>query len=205
VADSRAAGAVVVVLAVMTLAGCSSSEAGQPTAAPGTPASGSASGSFDNGAGSVRLPPRPKSIAMNGVDPCALLTAAQQAQFQVKPGEKAELGPRQTGATCAFNATSNAAGQGYDIATLTSPGIQTWLDPYRTDHISQVTIAGFPAVDITTVEQQATGCSTAIDVADGQLLQVDNGLIVPGLTQQQSCQKTNAVAEAAMATLQTLK
>lgn len=142
---------------------------------------------------------------MAGVDPCQLLTAPQRAQFQVKPGVKVRVGHEEVGTACAFNDANNAGGQGYDVATLTSPGIEYWLNPYLTDTITQVSIAGFPAVNVTPVLAQATGCATDVSVANGQLLEVDNALVANGLTKAQSCQKTNEVAQAAMATLLGLK
>ena len=184
-------------LAVLTLAGCSSTATGQ--AIPSNSA-GDSSGST-----SISLPPRPKSIPLNGVDPCSLLTATQRAQFGIGDGKKTIVGHGETGSACAYNLTDiNSGTGGFDVGVITSPGIEHWLNPNLIATVKQVTVAGFPAVNITN-EGQATGCDTAISVADGQMLEVDNGVVAQGLTSAQSCEKTNAVAEAAMATLQTLK
>jgi hypothetical protein len=200
VADVRAAGAAVVVLAVMTLAACSTTESGQPN-----PASGSSGQASPNDPATVSLPPRPRDISMVDVDPCALLTAAQRAQFQVHPGVTIAEAIGVTGRVCGYQFDSEAGGQEYTIAATTSPGIEHWLNPYLTDNITQVSIGGFPAVDITAKLNQATGCQTAVSVAKGQMLEVGNGVDVPGMTQAQSCARTNQVADAALATLQTLK
>lgn len=198
--SSRAAGAAVVVCAVMTVAACSSTESGQPS-----PAAPSTSGFQGNGTNHITLPPRPRDIPMAGVDPCTLLTAAQQARFQVKAGVRVPVGHEEVGLGCAYNNLNNAGGQGLDIAAITSPGIEHWLNPYLTDTITQVSIAGFPALNVTPVLAQATGCSTNVSVANGQMLEIDNGLDATGMTKAQSCQKTNEVAQAAMATLLSLK
>lgn len=184
-----------VVLAALTVAACSSTETGQATAT-------STAGSGSSG---VSLPPRPQDISLSGVDACALLTGAQQSQFQVHAGVKAPQATGFTGSACTFQFASEAAGQLYGISADTSPGIEHWLNPYLTDNVTQVTIAGFPAVTVSPKNAQATGCTTAVSVANGQMLEASTALIATGMTKVQSCEKTNAVAEAAMATLQTLK
>lgn len=190
-------GAAVAGLAMMTLAACSNTETGQ--------ASASAAGATGSGSPAISLPSRPKDIPLNGVDPCALLTAAQRSQFGINGGKETIVGHGETGKACGYNFTAIGSGTGgYDISTITSPGIEHWLNPNLIAKVKQVAVAGFPAVDITN-EGEATGCGTAISVADGQMLMVDNGVVAQGMTSAQSCAKTNAVAEAAMATLQTLK
>jgi uncharacterized protein DUF3558 len=189
-------GAAVILLTVGSVAACSSVATGQAeptdTTRTGSPASFS-------------LPPRPTTISMNGVDPCALLTAAQQARFQVKAGEKAPVAAGETGAVCQYDWAESTAGPGgYGVSAITSPGIEFWLDQNDNATINQTTIAGFPAVDVQG-DNQDTGCTTSVSVADGQVLEIDNGLLAQGMTSAQSCAKTNAVAEAAMTTLQTLR
>src|SRR5205085_170714 len=108
-------------LAMATLAACSSTASGQavPTGNVGAPA----------GTNGISLPPRPSTISMGGVDPCKLLTAAQQARFQVRSGVPAHLAHGETGSVCAFNFPDVTSTGGYDISAVTSPGIEHWLNP----------------------------------------------------------------------------
>lgn len=203
--DKRAAGAAIAVCAVMTLAACTGTEPGRPSPA-GTTTGSDFQG---NGANHLTLPPRPRDVPLAGVDPCTLLTTAQRAQIQVRPGVKSSIGHGFTGAGCSFplsDVLHGGAGQSYGVSAIVSPGVEHWLNPYLTDTVTQVTVAGFPAVTVTPTLAQATGCSTAVSVANGQMLETDTGVTAPnGMTKAQACAKSQEIAQAAMATLLSLK
>jgi hypothetical protein len=210
VRDTRRAAAGVAVLGVLAVAvpavaGCTSAQAGQ--ASP----TGSAGGSTayqapTNGAAEINLPPRPKDVPVSGVDPCGLLTSAQRTQFGVEagltglPAQLANNSP-----TCNYRFADGTAGAEYNIAVDSAQGIALWLNPNLTDDIRQVSVGGFPGVDVTGKASLARGCTTAVSVDEGQMFMVQLGLPPQGMTPAQSCARTEQVASAALTTLQTLK
>jgi hypothetical protein len=118
-----------------------------------------------------------------------------------------EQGHHAAGLACSFADQDPTSTRLYDINADTTPGVAYYLDSAlaQTNEVKQISIAGFPALSVTSTDSTDTSCLTAVDVADGQMLTVDDGTVVQGQTKAQSCEQTNAVAEAAMSTLQTRK
>jgi hypothetical protein len=193
-----AAGAAIAVLAVLTLAACTSTESGQAAADGGYRAP-------TNNAGTIVLPPPPQNLSLAGVDPCALLTAAQLTGFAVQPGRSIGTDPLFKSPLCAFRFNTEAAGAEYAIDAVTSAGVNYWLSPTLADTVTKVSVAGFPAVTVTSKNSLATGCETAVGVATGQMLIVNDGVQPHDVTVPQSCARTQQVAAAALTTLLTLK
>lgn len=193
-------------LITMTLAACTSPQQGVATASEhGSTTSGYQAPT--NGAGDISLPPRPSDVPLTGVNPCSLLTPAQRTTLGVDPGrvglpaQAANDSP-----TCDFRFADDTPGAEYDVAVDTVEGIQLYLDPSLADDLAQVTVAGFPALDITLKPPDLLqGCTTAVSVADGQMFMVDLGQPARGTTTAQSCADTERVAAAVLATAKTLK
>lgn len=160
-----------------------------------------------NGAGTITLPPRPHDVSLAGVNPCSLLTPAQQTTLAVtagRPGPPAQLANNSP--TCDFRFADHTPGAEYSIAVDTAEGIQLYLDPMLADVIEPATVSGFPALDITLRPPDLLqGCTTAVSVANGQMFTVNLGQPARGTTTAQSCAKTEEVAGAVLATAQTPK
>jgi hypothetical protein len=195
------------VLIMMTLAGCTTSQTGSATPAGPVGAPSSRYQAPTNGAGTVSLPPRPTDISLTGVDPCTLLTAPQRGRLKVRPGVKglpAQL--ENNSPTCDFRFADGTLGAEYNVAVDTAEGIALYLNPNLADNIRQVSVGGFPALDITLkAPDLLQGCSTAVSVASAQMFVVDLGQPASGTTTAQSCARTEQVADAVLATAQTRK
>jgi hypothetical protein len=200
----RIAVAVGTAVTMTVLAGCTTTQAGQAKPA------GAASPTYQvptNGAGAITLPPRPSDVPLTGVDPCTLLTPAQQTTLDVTagvPGLPAQLVDNSP--TCNFRFADHTPGAEYTVAVDTVAGIQRYLDPALADIVKPVSVNGFPAVDSTLRPPDLLqGCTTAVSVANGQMFTVDLGQPARGTTTAQSCARTEQVAAAVLATAQTRK
>jgi hypothetical protein len=188
----------------VALAGCTTTQtghanpAGEPRSTYQVPT---------NGAGAITLPPRPRDVPLTGIDPCSLLTSAQQTTLAITAGV---AGPPaalvNNSPTCDFRFADHTPGAEYSIAVDTADGIQLYLDPALADVIRPVSVSGFPALDITLRPPDLLqGCTTAVSVANGQMFTVNLGQPARGTTTAQSCAKTEQVAGAILATAQTPK
>ena len=188
---------------VLALAGCTTTQTGQATPA----GQRSTYQAPTNGAAAIRLPPRPRDVSLTGVDPCALLTPAQQTTLAITagiPGPPAQL--MDNSPTCNFRFADHTPGAEYSIAVDTAAGIQRYLDAGLADVIRPATVSGFPALDITLRPPDLLqGCTTAVSVANGQMFTVNLGQPARGTTTTQSCAKTEQVAGAVLATAQSPK
>ena len=191
-------------MAAIAVTGCASTQTGRAT--PADPVS-TPYQVPTNDAANITLPPRPRDVPLTGVAPCTLLTEAQQAILAVGkgvPGPAAQL--ENNSPTCDFPFADHTPGAEYSIAVDTTTGIQLYLDPSLAVQLRQVTVNGFPALDITLRPPDLLqGCTTAVSVANGQMFTVNLGQPARGATTAQSCAKTEQVAGAVLATAQTLK
>lgn len=191
---------------LLTVAGCTSVAQGTATAAARV-STGPGYQAPTNGSAGISLPPRPTDVPLAGINPCSLLTRAQQATLGVDagvtglPAQLADNSP-----TCNFRFADNTPGAEYNVAVDTTEGIQLYLDPTVAANVRQVSVAGFPALDITLKPPDLLqGCTTAVSVADGQMFMVDLGAPPRGTTTAGSCASTERVAGAVLATAKTLK
>lgn len=182
---------------------CEGSEAGTPN--PTAPASGGPSSSTG-----PSLPPRPQELPLDGVDPCTLLTEQQRASlaFDQPPFPDKQLGgPLKDSPTCSYR--SSAEQFGALIIAGTAIGLDEYLGELQANPNRRVIeVRGFPAVQD---QMQGTGqgndaCFVDLDVADGQLLELQFGQIAADedkvLPMETLCAKAVEVAEAALTTLQ---
>jgi len=120
------------------------------------------------------LPPRPREVRLDGVDPCSLLTPEQRVRLDL------DGSPRLTNSyaelfsgdvpTCTITGYVRQP-IALAIGAVTTVGIERWQ---RGDLAAQVTprsVAGFPAV-VAVPTRFVNYCSVEVDVAQAQLLDV---------------------------------
>lgn len=200
------------VVAGLVLAGCGSAgstadhaagRVGDPaTVAPPTSAAPSSRPSAQQAL--PGLPPRPRTISLQGVNPCSLLTKQQRAKYgfpgDVQPGTQLNVGP-----ACAFTAedVEGAGPSRIRFVISLANGVGMWFDGPGGPQVRPIMVAGFPAVEIRRTAYTPPGCSVAVDVADGQQLgaQYSGLLDDESLTLDQKCKRATMFAAEAMQTL----
>lgn len=188
--------ALLLLCAAVALAGCSVyplSEASQTqSSAPPAPTTTTTT--------SLTLPPRPREIPLDKVNPCTILTKDQRAQLSLDttpaPYNDTELKAR----ACTMRGTYS--GQVARLALVTEEGAELWISDEAQNTAKLTAVVGFPALEIRTPGLD-TLCNVEVDVAQGEFLDVlfrDGGSATP-LTQDDLCLGAQRVAEAAMASL----
>ncbi|GLW92300.1 hypothetical protein Aglo03_31160 [Actinokineospora globicatena] len=145
---------------------------------------------------------------MDAVDPCALLTADQRGQLKVDSFRP------QTNSTeiyrgakeCAFEVSAKAPYYRYYATLVTTEGIDAWLSGKRNVDAELVSVERYPAVqyDLAGQGANAAPCTTSVDVADGQQLQVRAATSGKDFSQDQVCEMSEQAAGLALTTLKTL-
>ncbi|PPK67887.1 DUF3558 domain-containing protein [Actinokineospora auranticolor] len=201
-----AAVASAVVLA-MACAACTSTSGGVAVPVENTPPTGSPeSTSKASRPSGVELPPRPKEIKIDAVDPCKLLTAAQMAQLEINKAEPrtSDVSVYKGAKECAY-LVSDAGGYRYLARLITNEGIEPWLSGKRNVDAEQATVAGYAAARFYlkgAKQTTAVDCSVAVDVASGQHIWFS--MVVNtrgGFTLDQMCQMNEHVADLAITAL----
>lgn len=184
---------------LMTVAACSGSEPGHPVA------TGQGSSAASQGSSSSALPPRPKSVSVDGVsDPCALLSANQRTQLAASEVRNEKANPVKTGdlPTCTLDTAQPFAT--YSITPISATGVDYWSTVANISR-QTVTVGGFPAVQFRFSGTTHVDCSVAVDVADNQQLLVEFVPFDKSYTQDTMCQNAQKAAGFALATLQSGK
>jgi hypothetical protein len=202
---------VAVVLVALFATACTKSEAGQPSAAGNGGPTTSQSGSTSAGpTPTVAIPPRPKELRLDGVNPCDLFTPAQLTQIKVDLKRPRESGSEHFKGMKECAITSRAAPfDTYSALAATNEGIGPWLSGKRNVEAKLSSVAGYAAATfwfIGAKGHETDGCSTSVDVADGQQLEIDadnDGKHT--YTLEELCQRAEKAAGFAVQTLQTLK
>lgn len=194
--------AVVAAVAVLTATGCDGSQAGTPRPEPGSQSASTSTTSA-----------RPRSLDLSGVDPCTLLTERQLAAFAVD-------GPLRPGTARGNSVLAGSPGctgssleqqHGFLIIASTEMGLPEFLSKIQANPARKnVTVGQFPAVEeespASAPERGSGECYVNVDVADGQLLEVQFSQIAASqekrLPIETLCAKAREVAEAALTTLQ---
>jgi hypothetical protein len=170
--------------AVTLCAACASAVGGAPAADSSEP----------------RLPPRPRELRIDGIDPCGTLTSAQLKSLNVaRYGASKPDGRR--GPSCDWIHSPSEPIENYSVDINTRAGVETMFDQPK---LEVVKVADFGAVQ--TPALYGTGerdCVVNVDVAPGQAVQVGyfyNGATVP-MTHELACHKARYAAELAMETI----
>ena len=184
----RAVRTVLMLVTAVLAAGCTTAVEGTPSAAPPAP-----------------LPVRPREVRLDGVDPCSLLTPSDRASLGLDTGgipnsTYIELF-RGTVPTCSMSGFRPDAVT-LSIGTVTTVGIERWRESDVAATLQQTAISGFPAI-VAVPDRFTDYCSVEIDVAHGQLLDVQfgDGGSSPPISQDELCLRASRSAEAAVASL----
>jgi len=150
-------------------------------------------------------PARPREVRLDGVDPCSLLTAEQRAGLGLTSEPHASTAYvelfRGNVRTCTMRGRSPDSVL-LGISAVTTTGIERWKESDLVAQTRSTSVAGFPA--LAAVPPQLTDyCSVEVDVAAGQLLDVQFGGGSPQspIPQDELCRRAVDAAAAAMATL----
>jgi hypothetical protein len=186
----RVWGALLLVVAAVLVAGCTTVD-GEAAAA---------------GPSGIELPPRPRDVRIDGVDPCSLLTAEQRAELGLDGRPWFDSAP-----VALYNGAEVplCAIRGFEpraitvgLSIVTNVGAEVFTSGELAAEVRAVLVHGFPTVVV--VPRQFTDwCAVIVDVAHGQLLDVQfaDGGRMPPIPQPQLCQDAQTVADAVMATL----
>ncbi|GLZ37594.1 DUF3558 domain-containing protein [Actinokineospora sp. NBRC 105648] len=190
-------------------AACTTAETGKPVSSGDAPAV-TTSDSADpttTATPTTSLPPRPKEIKLDSVEPCTLLTQPQLAELKVtRTRARASTSEVYRGAKeCVLEASTAKSGYDYAVTAVTTEGAEAWLTGKRNVDAKAVSVAGYPAVryNFKGASQANTfNCWTTVDVAQGQQLQVMFTVnLRDAFTLDQMCQMSEQAATLAMATL----
>jgi hypothetical protein len=156
--------------------------------------------------GVVELPPRPREVRLDGVDPCSLLTEEQRAELglDARPVfSQASVGLYPGGDVPAcdirgFEPRAIATG----ISLVTTVGVERFTSGELAAEIWPITVDGFPAV-VAVPTRLTNYCTVIVDVAAGQLVDVQfrDGGRRPPIPQRQLCRDAEVVAGEVMTTL----
>jgi hypothetical protein len=156
--------------------------------------------------GQVELPPRPREVRLDGVDPCSLLTEEQRAELgldgrPVFTEAPVGLYPGAAVRACDIGGFEPRA-VSVGISLVTSVGIERFADGELAAEIRPIAVRGFPAV-VAVPTRFTDFCTAVVDVAPGQLLDVQfaTGGRQPPISQPQLCRDAEVVAGEVMETL----
>ncbi|MFC4858894.1 DUF3558 domain-containing protein [Actinophytocola glycyrrhizae] len=202
---------VAVAAVVAFAAGCTTSASGQSTPVPGETPSSDPGTSTSEPSGSatptVEVPPRPRDISLEGLDPCTLYTAAQRAQLGVDDVDSGETesevfkGMKE----CTLAVENQEPFYDYSALAVTTEGVEAWLTGNRNVDAELISVQGFPAAQFKFRGVEDEGCDIAVGVAEGQSLWIDVVPLERVFEQDELCQMVKEATEMAMTTLQTLK
>jgi len=186
----------VLLLAVVVLAGCA-----QPVAGTSAPVSGVAPTATDI----PELPPRPRVVPLDGVDPCALLTADDRVDLGLDQPPVANVGMSALyGGEVRQCAVRGFEPRAISVSVLLSVtgGVELYFRPGVRSEITPIDVAGFPAIIALPVTIRDF-CTVVVDVAPGQVLdvQVANGGRQPPIPQSELCTDAEVTAGIAMGNL----
>ncbi|GAA5176631.1 hypothetical protein GCM10023321_85490 [Pseudonocardia eucalypti] len=141
------------------------------------------------------LGPRPQTLPLDNIDPCALLTSSQVNALHVRRGrpgvDNDGLGSRD----CLWSNSPDEP----DLGWVARATLRRGAEQYRNDSTEVVHIGGFPAVQASSeIQDPETHCLLMIDVAPGQSLWVqfvNMGRTYPGMNHQRACQFARQTAE----------
>jgi hypothetical protein len=176
------------------------------TTVPGQPAPANPTGSASAGANGIELPPRPREVRLDGVDPCELLTEDQRAELGLdgRPGfDQAPSQLYEAEVPACVIRGSDPREIRVAVSLVTSTGIERFTTSRGlAAELRPVQVRGFPAL-VVVPTRYTTYCTVVVDVAPGQLIdaQFSDGGGQPPVPQPQLCEGAEALADAVMATL----
>ena len=176
------------------LAGCAS-----PAPVPPAPVA-------DGPAVTVELPPRPRDVPVDGIDPCTLLTEADRAELGL------DFEPRLTTSPstlynggiiqlCSIRSSRPGVGS-VGVALSVTGGIELFLRPGVPATITPIQLAGFPAV-VADPTRFTEFCNVVVDVAPQQVVDIDvaNAGNIPAIPEAELCREAEQIASIVMGNL----
>jgi hypothetical protein len=158
------------------------------------------------GPSGIELPPRPRDVQIDGVDPCSLLTAEQRAELGLDGRAEFDLSPSDlySGAdvpACVMRGYEPRA-VSVGLSLVTTAGVELFSSGELAAEVRPAEVQRFPAV-VAVPTRFTEWCTVIVDVAPGQLLDIQfaDGGREPAIPQSQLCQGAQAVADAVMVTL----
>ncbi|GAB3912310.1 DUF3558 domain-containing protein [Kibdelosporangium lantanae] len=181
------------------LAGCTQTDTGQPVAADhSSPAPGQTS---------VAIPPRPKELKIDGLDPCKVMTKSQLDQIKVDRQRNLTLDkdPFKGSPLCSMDGGDGKVFWNYELTLVTTEGVASWFNGKHNVDVKLVDVGGFGAAQYKILGTSNVDCATAVDVANGQQMVMQFKPSRNSFTQSQMCQKSEQAAGLALQALQTPK
>ncbi|ACU38362.1 DUF3558 domain-containing protein [Actinosynnema mirum] len=178
---------VVLALAGPVLLACAA-ETGTPRPAPAGPGpAGSASTTT-----TPSSPARPREIALDGRDPCALIRAEQLAVLGFDRAGRSGTDDLTGAPTCTWIVNGGAV----QVIPVTGEGVEAWSQGRRLGRPSPIPpVRGFPAITVT-LPERPLNCDVVVDTADGQYLSATS-TVLPGFEERfpAPCEGARALAE----------
>lgn len=183
-------------LAVVVLAGCAQPVAGTPD--PVTDAAPTV-------AAAPELPPRPRVVPLDGVDPCGLLTADDLTDLGLDGPPLLDVGL----SALYGGETRQCTARGYEpraiaisVELSVTGGIELFFRPGVRSEITPIEVVGFPAIVALPVRIRDF-CTVVVDVAPGQVIDVSfaNGGRLPPIPQADLCVDAQRAAGIVMGNL----
>lgn len=195
-----------VLCVVSVLAG---SVAGCAAPGPGAPSPAATTVPPTSAAPSIELPPRPREIRVDDLDPCTLLTAGQRAELELDREPLLDVAPSGFyGGVTQLCSIRRLEQPGYRIAVQLSvtAGVEAYLRTGVPAELAPIDVRGFPALEVRSTRLRDI-CTVVVDVAPGQALDVlvSNGGETPVATQDRLCERARQAADLTTATLQRLR
>jgi hypothetical protein len=153
----------------------------------------------------LSLPPRPRDLRIDGVEPCSLLTEQQRAELGLEQqansfvDDSALYGGRVP--SCLLRG-SPVRPVRVGIGVVTTVGIERFTEGHLAADLETASVQGFPAV-VATPRGADDYCNVEIDIAQGQIVDVVYGdvALAPPIAQSDLCREGVRVAEAIVRTL----
>lgn len=149
------------------------------------------------------LPPRPRDITLDAVDPCTLWSGDQLTQLAMAPTPRRDTSTAGD-AYCAYEATSlEAPNLSFAAYVVLDHDVTDSFLPEQGDEL--VDVDGFPAVRRAAPATGPQPCTVMVSVVEGQYLEIKlfYGSTEAHLSGERACELTVKAATFAMQTLQT--
>ena len=155
----------------------------------------------------LQLPPRPRDVRIDGVDPCSLVTPAQRVALGLEDrASPFDDQSRLYGGNVPSCQLWRPAPRHATIALgiVTTAGIDLFASGSLDADVRAVQVRDFPAV-VAVPRRYKDYCSVEIDVAPGQLIDVQYGDVAlpPPVPQDELCRDAEQLSAAVIETLLT--
>ncbi len=150
---------------------------------------------------SATMPPRPGTLSLTGVDPCAILTESQRLDLSLDSTQTPYTDTEFDKAR-ACTMRGSDSGTVARLALVLDMGVDVWLSDEAQVVSTPVLVGGWPALVIRTPGLDEA-CDVDVDTGQDQFLDVlfrDGGNKTP-IPQDTLCQGAQRVAEAAVVSL----